>query len=379
MLGSVPPKGNEIAKRRAEFAARLSELGIAAGVITDPRDFEYLVGVEPAQTLGTNPFTGPIATALIIADEGTSIVVGGAPTLADVAGEPGVSSVEFSTFEDLEPLRPRTRLGRAVAPVLSEVAPKGAAIGIEPSARPEGLTPCGAEERPSWQFVEVESIIGAQRAIKSDSEIQLLRHAIHVCDEAQAAAASAIASSVDISDVRATIKSALAQAGDVSSSLVEVSARSAKEGEPLRAGAFVITDIAPRVDSYWGDSCATRPWRAESPEDPRTFAAVRAALTAGIELARPGVRACDLDALMRRRASEGRCLPYTGAGGHGLGLDFHEMPRLTPRDRTILEPNMVLALEPGAYSESVAVRLEAVVVVVPGGCDVLSSHLGALT
>ena len=77
--------------------------------------------------------------------------------------------------------------------------------------------------------------------------------------------------------------------------------------------------------------------------------------------------------------SEGRCQPYTGVGGHGLGLDFHEMPRLTPHDKgPSLEPNMVLALEPGAYSESIAVRLEAVVLVVPGGCDVLSSHLGAL-
>jgi Xaa-Pro aminopeptidase len=371
------PREDELAERRRAFASRLGELGMAAAVISDPRDFEYLTGVDPNRRLGPNPFTGPTGAALVATTDGTEIVVAGAPYAGEIADESGLALVEFPTFEDLEPLRPRTRLGRALRPILMELTPRDAVVGVEPSAHPEGLT-TGRPDDPSWQFAEVESVIASQRAIKSESEIARIRHAVEICDHMQQVAAEAIASSAHLPDVRVSVQTALSQRGDVSSSLIEVSSRSDHRDKPLPAGSFVITDIAPRVSSYWGDSCATRPSGASAPEDPQTLAAVRAALVMGIEHARPGVRACDLDAVMRERASRGRCGSYTGVGGHGIGLDFHETPRLTPSDPTVLEPNMVLALEPGAYSHRTAVRMEAVVRLVPGGCELLSRHLGDL-
>lgn len=366
------------ADRRDVFASALRERRIAAAVITDPRDFEYLTGVDPLRGPGPDPFCGPTATALVVVSDGAVIIVGGAPTLSGIAGDSGLASVEFATFEDLQPLRPRARLGRALHDVLAEVAPDGAVIGVEPSAAAYGLEEGASDGRPRWQLTEVETVLGRQRAVKSPTELEHIRRAVRVCDDAQRAAAEAIESSASLADVRAAIERSLAVRGDVSSSLIEVSTRSQSRDGEVPRGASVITDIAPRVESYWGDSCNTRPWGGGAPEDGRTLAAVEAALRCGIELVRPGVRASDLDAAMRERASRGSCDPYTGASGHGIGLDFHEMPRITPHDHTVLEPNMVLALEPGAYAEALAIRLEAVVVVIPGGCEVLSTHLEAI-
>ena len=60
--------------------------------------------------------------------------------------------------------------------------------------------------------------------------------------------------------------------------------------------------------------------------------------------------------------------------GHGLGLTVHESPRLVPGASTPLEAGMVIALEPGAYGDGWGVRVEQVVLVTDGGCDVLSGH-----
>ena len=368
----------ELSLRRATVSSQLRDRGVAAAVVTDPRDFEYLSGADPCRGFGPSPFTGPMGAALIIGADGSATVLGGAPGLRDIADESGLTPAEFPTFEDLEPLRPRRRLGEAVERVLAQIAPSGAVIGVEPGAPVEGLERSAGADRRSWRFVEVESVIGAQRAIKSTWEIERLRRAVRVCDEAQRAAAEAVDHTAELSEVRRAVEATLTRQDRVSSWLIDVEARSDVRGERLNAGAFVITDIAPRIDAYWGDSCDTRPWQGGVPEDARTHEAVRAALVAGVDLARPGIRACELDAVMREQASRGSCGPYTGAGGHGLGLDFHEMPRLTPYDQTVLQPNMVLALEPGAYGENIGVRLEAVVLVVPGGCEVLSSHLGSL-
>ena len=62
--------------------------------------------------------------------------------------------------------------------MLAEMAPRGAVIGLEPSADVEGLARGASADRLSWRFVEVESLIGALRATKSAWEIERLCRAI---------------------------------------------------------------------------------------------------------------------------------------------------------------------------------------------------------
>jgi Xaa-Pro aminopeptidase len=125
----------------------------------------------------------------------------------------------------------------------------------------------------------------------------------------------------------------------------------------------------PRVGGYWGDSCATFTVAGEaSPALRDPHARGREALARAVELVRPGARARDVDAAIR----DG--LDYPHHTGHGVGTAYHEEPRVVPDAGAVLEPGMVVALEPGVYGDGFGVRLEQVVLVTPDGAEILSGH-----
>jgi Xaa-Pro aminopeptidase len=80
------------------------------------------------------------------------------------------------------------------------------------------------------------------------------------------------------------------------------------------------------------------------------------------------VRAGELDAQIRAG------LDYPHHTGHGLGTGYHEEPRIVPDAETVLEPGMVVALEPGVYGDGLGARVEQVVLVTEDGCEILSGH-----
>ena len=104
------------------------------------------------------------------------------------------------------------------------------------------------------------------------------------------------------------------------------------------------------------------------------YNAVREAQQAGIEAVRAGVEAGAVDRATRRvlvRAGLGRY--FTHSTGHGVGLEVHEPPRVARDSRQVLEPGMVITIEPGAYLPGKGgVRIEDMVVVTEGGCEVLT-------
>ena len=63
--------------------------------------------------------------------------------------------------------------------------------------------------------------------------------------------------------------------------------------------------------------------------------------------ARPGATAADLFQAMDRVVTGGRGGSEAGRYGHGLGMQLTEGLSLIPADHTVLEPGMVLTLEPG--------------------------------
>jgi Xaa-Pro aminopeptidase len=91
---------------------------------------------------------------------------------------------------------------------------------------------------------------------------------------------------------------------------------------------------------------------------------------------RPGVRAHNVDAEARsviEQAGFGRFFDH--GVGHGLGMDIHESPRLRKQSETILEPGMVVTVEPGIYlPDWGGIRIEDDVLVTSDGYEVLT-HL----
>lgn len=93
---------------------------------------------------------------------------------------------------------------------------------------------------------------------------------------------------------------------------------------------------------------------------------------AGVNMVRAGVKISDLDKAVR--AILGKENKYfTHSLGHGVGLEIHEDPGVSSRVDTILEPGMVITIEPGIYKAVIGgVRIEDTVIVTEDGCEVMT-------
>jgi Xaa-Pro dipeptidase len=140
----------------------------------------------------------------------------------------------------------------------------------------------------------------------------------------------------------------------------------------IQAGDPVIVDLAPRVNGYWGDSCNTFISGKPTDEHERVFAEIASALAEAIATVRPGMPVHQLDEDLRKRlAALGGVFPHHS--GHGIGVTYHEEPRVVPYNEMAFEENMVIALEPGVYFPGKwGMRLEYVLKVTKSRAELLT-------
>ena len=152
---------------------------------------------------------------------------------------------------------------------------------------------------------------------------------------------------------------------------------------PLRTGEWVVCDIFPRSleTGYWGDMTRTFMHGRPSAWHAALHRAVRQTQRAALAQVRHGACGAAIHAAVQRRFAEAGF--ETGAGadglpcgffhgtGHGVGLEIHEEPRLSPSGGRLVE-NMVVTVEPGLYYPGRGgVRIEDLVVVGRDGPRVL--------
>lgn len=236
------------------------------------------------------------------------------------------------------------------------------------------------------EVVDVSWDFACARMRKDQSELQLLERAAAVTSEAQRAVRAAIREGVSERDLWHVAQAAIeARIGGSAEAVVDLLAGGRTEliGLPpgpstVVQGDPVLFDLAPRIDGYWGDSCATYCCGVPSAQLRRRHGAIRSTLEHALGKMRPGLRACDLDAGIRRRLDDAglSCPHHTG---HGLGTAQQEPPWLLPEDATVIDEGMVIAIEPGAYCEGFGVRLEHLAVVERDGARPLTTHSIELT
>lgn len=142
----------------------------------------------------------------------------------------------------------------------------------------------------------------------------------------------------------------------------------------LEPGTCVLLDVGCRVDDYCSDQTRTF-WFGEHEDGrfTRTRALVAEAQKAAIDGMRPGMKMSEAYALARRVFErEGQERFFTHGLGHGVGLDTHEAPSLSPRSEAVLAPGMTVTVEPGLYyPEWGGVRLEYTLLVGEDGVEIL--------
>jgi Xaa-Pro aminopeptidase len=240
-----------------------------------------------------------------------------------------------------------------------------------------------AEVLPSGlRLKETTSIVERDRMVKDSDELDRIRAAVALGATLFDRVLEVLRPGVKETDVAGEMEFAARRGGAEEMSfptIVASGARSAlphgrASGQAIAPGGFVVCDFGVILSGYCSDQTRTVWVGPVSDEARRAYEAVKEARQAATDAVKPGVAVGEVDAAARkvlRKAGLGRY--FTHSTGHGVGLEIHEAPRVAKGQTEVLEPGMVITIEPGVYFPGKwGVRIEDMVAVTAGGCEVLT-------
>lgn len=144
----------------------------------------------------------------------------------------------------------------------------------------------------------------------------------------------------------------------------------------FRRGDVVVTGASAMVWGYQAELERTLVLGEPSGEQRGFFEHMVALQQVAFDALRPGARCCDVDRSVRGYFAEHDLMPYwKHHSGHGIGLRYHEGPFLDTGDGTVLEPGMVLTVEPGLYVAGLGgFRHSDTAVITEGGMDLITYY-----
>jgi Xaa-Pro aminopeptidase len=121
-------------------------------------------------------------------------------------------------------------------------------------------------------------------------------------------------------------------------------------GAKLPKRGFVTLDFGVLLEGYCSDMTRTVHLGRASEYEWDVYHSVLEAQQAAMAAVGPGVRCSEVDeaarSVLRRSGLEKQ---FSHSTGHGVGLEIHEGPRIAAKQEQVLEPGMVITIEPGAY------------------------------
>ncbi len=144
--------------------------------------------------------------------------------------------------------------------------------------------------------------------------------------------------------------------------------------KPLSSGDFLTLDFGCVYEGYCSDMTRTVVIGKASEKQKEIYHTVLLAQQKSLESICAGKTGKQIDKVARDLIIQKGYGSYFGHGlGHGVGLLVHEEPRLSLTGEKILQPGMIVTVEPGIYVPGLGgVRIEDLVVVTAHGAEVLS-------
>jgi len=348
--------------RADRLAERLGERELDALLVTNPVNVRYLTG-----------FTGTNGVVVLGAD--------GARTF--VTDFRYLDQAEAQLPHAFERVRGRQDLLEDAAGLLADrIGFDDEHLTVKAHRRLGELVGEGVE------LVAAGGLVEELRAVKDAGEVERIARAAALVDEALSALCERGLAGRSEREVALTLEHDLRERGAEGVSFPIIVAGGAHGALPhaspreesIPADSLVIVDLGCVVDGYCSDctrTFATGPLGTEAAE---VYALVLAAQERALDAVRAGAGAREVDAVAREAIVDGGHGEEFGHGlGHGVGLEIHERPRLSPLGEGTLAAGNVVTVEPGVYvSGRFGVRIEDLVVVREDGAEVLSGFPKAL-
>jgi Xaa-Pro aminopeptidase len=238
------------------------------------------------------------------------------------------------------------------------------------------------QELPNVELVPVAGIVEDLRQIKDEAELKIMREAAAIADQAFSHILNRIRPGMTEREVALELETFMRANGAKGPSfdtIVASGPRSAlphgtASDKPLAAGELVTFDFGAYYQGYCSDLTRTVMLGKPTEKHREIYEIVREAQALTLERLKPGMSGWEADAVAREwitRAGYGDCFGH--GTGHGLGMEIHEAPRLSVTGDIILQPGMVVTVEPGIYIPDFGgVRIEDDVVITDTGIELLT-------
>jgi len=232
------------------------------------------------------------------------------------------------------------------------------------------------------RLADISEMLRKLREIKDPSEIEILRQAIRITDQAFEMIREKIKPGITEEEIALELEFFLRKQGATGRSFDYIVASGERSALPhgvaspkkIKTGEAVTLDYGAKYQWYCSDM--TRTVFVGKPDEKYKdiYRIVLEAQEAAIHALKPGMTGKEADAAAREVIKKAGYGDYFGHGlGHSLGLEIHETPRLNTRETKILEPGMMLTVEPGIYLPGWGgVRIEDVILVTNFGVEVLT-------
>ena len=359
----------EYAARLARAQAAMERAGIGALLLTTEAELRYFTGFL------TRFWESPSRPwYLVVPAQGAPVAV--IPEIgAALMARTGLADIR--TWAAPDPADDGTAL---LAEALREGAGASGRIGVPMGPETHLRMPLADYERlkarAGLRFGDDAGIVAGLRAIKSEAEVARIRDTCAVAGRAFARVPEIAGAGVPLERVFRDFQRLLLEEGADCVPYLAGGAGPQGYGDvispagaaPLAEGDVMMLDTGAVRDGYFCDFDRNFAIGAVSDAARRAQATLIEACDAGLSLARPGARACDLfEAMAAVTGARG------GRLGHGLGMQLTEGLSLSAGDGTVLEAGMVITLEPWvALSERSGMVHEENIVIREGAAEVLS-------
>ena len=261
-------------------------------------------------------------------------------------------------------------------------------VGLEADAVSWSASRRWTDALEGSEVVATSGVVEALREVKDDGEIARMAKAAAIADAALAEVLPLLSPPTGAGpteeEFALALDTAMRRGGAESTAfetIVAAGENSAKPhhrptARPIRAGDPVVVDFGATYCGYRSDMTRTFCVGGEpTGELARVFEVVRRSQAEGVAAVRPGAGAKEVDDVCRKViADAGWAEAFEHGTGHGVGLDIHEAPTVSPLGTAILSPGVVVTVEPGVYLPGVGgVRIEDTLVVTGDGCRSLTT------